>query len=86
MKYTRAQLQAELSAAFVAKLDTLKIDQSAETLMAVFKALLNIAFDCLESGDAPQELVAAKLMKLVKKRLPRLKRVFMGWPMKGASA
>ena len=86
MKYTRAQLQAELAAAFVAKLDALKIDQSGETLMAVFKALLNIAFDCLESGGAPQELVAERLLKLVRRRLPRLKRVLAPWPMKGASA
>lgn len=86
MKYTRAQLQAELSAAFIVKLDALKIDQSGETLMAVFKALMNISFDLLEAGDAPQELVAAKLTKLVKKRLPRLKRTFVGWTMKGASA
>lgn len=86
MTYTRAELQRELSVALIAKLDSLKIEQSPETLMAVFKALVNIAFDLLEAGQAPQELVAAKLTKLVKTRLPRLRRVLTGWVQKGASA
>lgn len=80
--YTRAELQAALSVAFTAQLDALDVEQSPEILMAVFKAMMNIAFDCLETEAAPRELVAAKLTRIARNRLLRLKPVLPSWSMK----
>lgn len=86
-KHTRAEIQAVLGAAFERELTALDIEQTSETLLAVFKALTNIAFDVAEAGDAPRELIAAKLTKIARSRFPRLKPMTAPvWPMKAGTA
>jgi hypothetical protein len=76
-----------LAAAFERELTALDIEQTSETLMAVFKVLTTIAFDVAEAGDAPRELIAGRLAKTARKRLPRLKSVASPvWPMKTGTA
>lgn len=83
---SRAEIESALRVKFVECLDSLAPEQTAETLMATFKALVTIAFDIVEGGQAPREVVAQKLSKIAKRRLPRLKRAEPAWVMPEAKA
>ena len=85
-KPSRAVIESALSSAFIETIRTLELDENSETLMMTFKALQNISFDIVEIGDAPRELVAQKLGKIAKRRLPRLQQAAPTLVMKPASA
>lgn len=76
------RVKAALRAAFQRALEQTLVTQDGESLLFVFKQLTSIAFDLAEIGEAPRELIAARLMRTARKRLPKLKPVLPSWPMK----
>lgn len=80
------RVKVALRAAFQRALEETLQTYSGESLVFVFKALNTIAFDIAEAGDAPRELIAARLLRTAQKRLPKLKPVLPVWTMKVGAA
>lgn len=85
--YSRRELQAALSEAFIEKLNTLDIGPGDErSLRRTLRAIAEIFFNVAASGSTPPTLALHELERVVRRRLPLLKASKPVWIMKGGAA
>ena len=85
--YSRRELQAALSEAFIEKLNTLDIGPGDErSLRRTLRAIIEVFFDIAASGSTPPTVALFELQRVVRRRLPLLKASKPVWVMKGGAA
>lgn len=69
---SRKEIGAALRPALIEALDALSMEESGTTLCRTVRALLHVAFDLAEAGEAPRAVMIEQIHRVVRQRLRRL--------------